>query len=503
LKKFLLAVGFLVLATYLAGYWIPEAASHSTLSLALLIGGYMALTIGANDAANNIGPAVGSGAIPLASALALSALFITAGAFIAGGDVVSTIKTDIIDASLILEQKAYIRVMLSALLAAALWLHLATALGIPVSTTHTIVGGVVGGGLTAGGVDIANWQKLATIAGSWLAAPLLGGAIAALFLYFIKRTITYQPDMLRAARRVVPLLLASMGWAFAVYLILKGLNKVLLVDVKRAILTSLVMAVGLYLIVKPGIDHAADHLSKSKADINRLFNLPLIFAAALLSFAHGANDVANAIAPVAAIREALVGTGITQQAVLPLWMLSVGALGIALGVLLYGPKITRTIGMEITELDQMRAFCVAMAVAITVILASQLGLPVSTTHVVVGAVFGVGFLREYLKTNYAEKLDKIKRHHQTQDEDSVRAFLKRFERATYQEKAAMLKALKTDQNTIELSKKERKALRKLHSKELVKRSTFLKILFAWLITLPVAGIFAAVIYRLAGLIQPL
>ena len=196
------------------------------LVIAAMIGGYMAMNIGANDVANNVGPAVGSHAITLFGAIAIAAIFEASGALIAGGDVVGTIKKGIIDPELIADRDTFIWLMIAALLAAALWLNMATALGAPVSTTHSIVGGVLGAGIAAGGWGIADWGQVSQIAASWVISPVFGGLIAAAFLYFIKRTITYKQDMLASAKRMVPLLVSIMALAFSTYLGLKGLKKI-------------------------------------------------------------------------------------------------------------------------------------------------------------------------------------------------------------------------------------------------------------------------------------
>ena len=206
--------------------------------------------------------------------------------------------------------------------------------------------------------------------------------------------------------------------------------------------------------------------------------------------------------PLAAINDAVHGGGVTIKAAIPLWVMMVGAIGIALGLALYGPKLIKTVGTEITELDKMRAFCVAMAAAITVIVASQLGLPVSSTHIAVGGVFGVGFLREYLEANDARKIDEIKEHHADDEPEIVEAFLNEFEAATIAEKGMMLKKLKNQKKAL-LHKAERKTLKKVYRTELVKRSILLKIVAAWVITVPVAAILAALLYyTIRGMLLP-
>jgi PiT family inorganic phosphate transporter len=473
------------------------------LVIAAMIGGYMAMNIGANDVANNVGPAVGSRALTLTGAIFIAAIFEASGALIAGGDVVGTIKKGIIDPALINDTDVFIWLMMAALLAGALWLNLATAIGAPVSTTHSIVGGVLGAGIAAGGFGIADWGTMGQIAASWIISPVLGGIIAAAFLYLIKRTITYKSDMLDAAKRMVPLLIGIMAWAFGTYLVLKGLKKIWKVDMPVALALGFAIAITIYLLSSKLLKRKAARLENNKRAINTMFTVPLIFAAALLSFAHGANDVANAIGPLAAINDAITHGGIATKASIPLWVMMIGALGIAIGLALYGPKLIRTVGSEITELDQTRAFCIALAAAITVIIATQLGLPVSSTHIAVGAVFGVGFLREYLKANYARIIDEIEEHHQGRDHTEVEEFLENFDKETIEGKRQLLQQLKEHRAPAELSKRERKGLNKIYRRELVKRSALLKIVAAWLITVPVSGLLAAILYyAIRGMMLP-
>ncbi len=463
------------------------------LVVAAMIGGYMAMNIGANDVANNVGPAVGSKALTLTGAIMIAAFFEAAGALIAGGDVVSSIKKGIINPQAFSDD-SFIWLMMAALLAGAIWLNVATAMGAPVSTTHSIVGGILGAGMAAGGADIVNWEKMGAIAMSWVISPVIGGLIAASFLYLIKRTITYKQDMLAAAKLVVPYLISFMGWAFSTYLILKGLKKIWKVDFLTAAGIGFLIAVVIFLIVRPLIKNAATRLSNNKEGVNSLFTIPLIFSAALLSFAHGANDVANAVGPLAAINAAISTGEVVAKAAIPLWVMMIGAIGISIGLALYGPKLIRTVGSEITELNKMRAFCIAMAAAITVIIASQLGLPVSSTHIAVGGIFGVGFLREYLKHSYSNMIAEIKHHHESSNPQEVEDFLNRFKNANLETKKLMLLELKNKSNKAQLSKKERKQLKRQYNNELVKRSHLFKIVTAWVITVPLSGILAAILY---------
>jgi PiT family inorganic phosphate transporter len=471
---------------------------------AAMIGGYMAMNIGANDVANNVGPAVGSHAITLTGAIVIAAFFEAGGALIAGGDVVGTIKSGIINPDLVADRDTFIWLMIAALLAAAVWLNFATAVGAPVSTTHSIVGGVLGAGIAAAGWGIADWSVVGQIAASWIISPVMGGAIAAGFLYLIKHTITYKQDVLAAANRMVPVLVAIMALAFATYLMLKGVKKIVSVSFPVALLIGVVMAVAVFLIMRPYIARKTATLENRKHSVNDLFTIPLIFAAALLSFAHGANDVANAVGPLAGINEAIMAGGVAARASIPLWIMAVGAIGIALGLALYGPKLIKTVGSEITELDKMRAFCIALAAAITVIIASQLGLPVSSTHIAVGGVFGVGFLREYIKSSYARMLDQIREHHADHDPEAVEAFLARFEAADVATKGEMLRNMKAQAAEERLlGKQERRGLGRVHRVELVKRNLLLRIAAAWIITVPIAAVLSAMFFfMIRGMLLP-
>ena len=485
------------------------------LAIAALFGAYMAMNIGANDVANNVGPAVGSKALTMGGAIVIAAIFEGAGAFIAGGDVVKTIKKGIIDIDAFGgNADPFIWAMMAALLAAALWLNFATMMKAPVSTTHSIVGGVMGAGIAAAGFTIVSWGTMGKIAASWVISPVLGGVIAAIFLYAIKKTIVFKNDKVAAARKWVPIFVAIMSWAFVTYLTLKGLKKiwpsivdilVFLPDEKKpsfliAAIFGLIVAGVVYIILKKTVANRATNLHNTRDSINLLFTVPLIFAAALLSFAHGANDVANAIGPLAAINDAVMTGGISAKAGIPIWVMAVGALGIALGLALYGPKLIRTVGSEITELDQMRAFSVAMAASITVIIASQLGLPVSSTHIAVGGIFGVGFLREYLtSTGQVEMIEK--KQNNIEDEKRVlKAYsgeLKTLEdkadktKSDYERIVDLYKAIDHEEAKIKASKKHIKSVEKV---KYVKRDAVKKIIAAWVITVPAAAVLSAAIF---------
>ncbi len=496
--KLLAAAAFLVLIFVATAGYFGLSGNMFLLVASAVIGGYMALNIGANDVANNVGPTVGAKALTMTGAIVIAAICEASGALVAGGDVVSTIKKGIIDPAMITNAQVFVWVMMSALLAAAVWLNAATAVGAPVSTTHSIVGGVLGGGIAAGGLGIANWDKMGAIVASWVISPVMGGLIAAAFLYLIKRTVTYRSDKIAAAKKVVPLLVAVMSWAFTTYLVVKGLKKIWKVDFGVAVLLGLAVAVLIYVLVTPRIRRRADALENSKHGVADLFTVPLIFSAGLLSFAHGANDVANAVGPLAAIHDAVVHGAVARKAAIPLWVMLIGALGISFGLALYGPKLIRAVGHEITDLDKIRGFSVAMAAAITVLIASQLGLPVSSTHITVGAVFGVGFLREYLKLNYDYLCEEISHYHGGKNKARGQAFLEAFDAASFREKGEMLAELKKKGLKKTFSKKQRKKLKKQYRRQLVKRSALKRIVAAWLITVPASALIAALLFWVAS-----
>ncbi len=405
-----IALLFLVTAGILATSQIGAAPNGMLMIAAAVVGGYMALTIGANDVANNVGPAVGARALTMSGALIIAAIFECAGALIAGGDVVRTISKGIIDPALVPSGDVFVWVMMSALLASALWVHLATFVGAPVSTTHSIVGGVLGAGLAAVGVNVVNWFVVSSILISWLISPLIGGMIAAACLAFIKINLIYQENKIVAARRWVPVLVALMAATFSAYLVIKGLNHVWSPDLPAiATLAVLVFAL-VYLAAKPWVRSQSEGMENRNQNLRKLFHLPLICSAALLSFAHGSNDVANAVGPLAAILGSTTSGTLTGGIGVPFWVMLIGAAGISLGLFLFGPHIVRIVGEKITKLNPMRAFCVALSAAVTVLIASQLGLPVSTTHIVVGAVFGVGFFREFYTAHSRRRRNYVRTH---------------------------------------------------------------------------------------------
>ena len=451
------ALLFLALAGLIASFHIGAGPNAFIIIAAAVIGGYMALNIGANDVANNVGPAVGARALTMTGALLMAAVFESAGALIAGGNVVETISKGILDPALVPDRTTFTWVMMSALLASALWVHLATFLGAPVSTTHSIVGGVMGAGIAAVGTGPIDWFVVWAITASWILSPLIGGVIAAAFLAFVKTFIIYQDDKIAAARRWVPMLIALMASAFSAYLLIKGFSHVW----KPTVATVVALAAGVFLIVyfltKPWVFAQSEGMENRNQSLRKLFHVPLICSAALLSFAHGANDVANAVGPLAAILHNAEGAPITNSINLPFWVMLIGALGISLGLFLFGPRIVRMVGVKITRMNPMRAFCVALSAAITVIVASWLGLPVSSTHIAVGAVFGVGFFREYYTTHSRRRRRFVKTHR-------------------HQHIRRRPTGLERDEQ---------------RRRKLVRRSHFMGIVAAWVITVPAAAIISA------------
>ncbi len=449
-----IALAFIVLAGLGAGVFFGGSAMSMVVIAAAAFGAYMAINIGANDVANNMGPAVGANALTMGGAIVIAAVAESAGALLAGGDVVSTISKGIIDPAAVSSSNVFIWAMMAALISSALWVNLATWVGAPVSTTHSVVGGVLGAGVAAAGTAAVNWPTMGKIAASWVISPVLGGVIAALFLAFIKAKIIYQDDKIAAARRWVPVLVAIMAGAFASYLALKGLKKIVKIDLETALLIGAGIGALSYVITAPLIKRQSEGMENRNKSLKALFGLPLVISAALLSFAHGANDVANAVGPLAAIVHATEFGDFATKVTIPTWVMVIGAFGISFGLFLFGPKLIRMVGSQITKLNPMRAYCVSLSAAITVIVASWLGLPVSSTHIAVGAVFGVGFFREW---HMERRLKKT---------------------------AAGRPAEKR------IAPEERRR------RKLVRRSHFMTIVAAWVITVPAAALLSAVIYLL-------
>ncbi len=370
------------------------------IALAVVFGVYMTWGIGANDVANAMGTSVGSRAISIKQAIVIAALFEFSGAFIAGGNVTATIRKGIIDPSAVVNNpEILVFGMLAALLAAAIWLMIATSRGWPVSTTHTIVGAIIGFAVAGIGSDAVAWGKVSQIAASWVVSPLLGGLIAFMLMQSIRRLILDTEHPFESAKRWGPAYVFLVGFIISLVTLFKGLEH-LNIDLSVgmsffvAVLFGLVLAfIGWLMIRRVVVDPGADK-DFHYASVEKVFVPMMLFTACAMAFAHGSNDVANGIGPLAAVVSIVRSGGeVAQKAELPLWILVLGGTGIVVGLATMGYRVMQTIGTNITELTPSRGYCATLAAAATVVLASRTGLPVSTTHIAVGAVIGVGLAR--------------------------------------------------------------------------------------------------------------
>ncbi len=370
------------------------------LAVAAVSGLYMAWTIGANDVANAMGTSVGSGALTLRGAILVAAIFEFGGAMLVGGSVTDTIRKGIVDLPALGTDPMVIAVgMTSCLIAAGLWLNLATYAGWPVSTTHSIVGAVVGFGVTAGGLSAVDWSTMGSIAASWVISPLLGGVLGYLLFMLIRKTILTREDPLHAVARLGPIFVFPIIVTLSLSAMFKGL-KPLRLDLAFGPALQIAVGCGIFasLLAAPVFRHFAkvrvtdiDRESKL-ARTEKVFMVLQVMTACFVAFAHGSNDVANAVGPLAAVFSA-VKEGVTETVQVPTRVILIGGLGIVVGLATYGYKIMATIGKRITELTPSRGFAAEFAAASTIVVASKMGLPVSTTHTLVGAVVGVGFGR--------------------------------------------------------------------------------------------------------------
>lgn len=413
----------------------------ATVAAGMALAIYFALTIGANDVSNSLSPAVGSGAIGLRAGLALVAVAEIAGAVLAGERVSATLSLRIVNSAQLLADGQAAPAMLAALLAAAIWMNLATWAGAPVSTTHSIVGGIAGAGVAVYGLSAVNWGGVAVIALGWIASPVAAALVAAGLLALVRERIGMAADRAAAARRWLPAMVAALTALAAGMLIGGPLGQ------GKAVSLVLMLAIGAAVRVA-ALAHlnrriAAAALIGAEPRQRDLFAVPLVLAAVLMAFAHGANDASNVTAPLGLILAAAgqAGGAPAGSALQPIATLAAGG-GLALGGLLFGRRLVVMVGSRITRLNPVRAFCVSLGTSAVVIGASWLGLPVSTTHVAVGGVFGVGFYREW--------------------EDRRR-------------------------------KRDRKALpvEETRRRTLVRRAHVRRILFAWAITLPASASLAA------------
>lgn len=446
---------FVGLAMIYAGAYAFGQQSPMVLVIAAALAAYMAMNIGANDVTNNTGAAVGARAMTMRQALIMAAVFEILGAVIAGREVTGTISSGVVNASTLPDAQALTAIMMAALMAAAVWINLATFLNAPVSTTHSIVGAIIGAATASTGFAVVEWRVIAEIVVSWIASPLIGGLIAAALLFFIEETILNRRDKIAAGRFWVPLLIALMAGAFGAYVALQFATRG---HFPRGLVLPL--GAGLFvvawLLTIPAVRRATEGLENRNTSFRVLFRFPLIASSALLCFAHGANDVSNAIGPLSAIVDA--ATPAPDGDATPLWALLIGAFGMSVGLLLYGPRLIVLVGEQITRLNPVRSYCVSLSAALTVLTASWAGLPVSSTHIAVGAVFGVGFFREWYVNRWRPKPAKTSRH-ADDGEPSV-----------------------AEENTEELRRRR-----------LVRRSHFMTIVGAWMITLPASAGVAALL----------
>jgi len=373
---------------------------QTLLIIACIVGFFMAWGIGANDVANAMGTSVGARALTLVQAVLVACIFEFAGAYLAGGEVTSTIRKDIIDSTIIGQTpELLVFGMIASLLAAGIWLLVASYFGWPVSTTHSIVGAIVGFASVGIGFDVVMWPKVASIASSWIVSPVLAGTISFLLFTSVKRLILQKQDPFASAKRYVPFYMFLAGFLMSMVTFLKGLKHVgLSFTFSQSIAWSLVFALVVTLIgtlLLQRIDNTIREKNGAMFDgVERVFAVLMVFTACSMAFAHGSNDVANAIGPLAAVVSVVQSGGVVAaQSTIPSWVLLIGATGIVIGLAMLGLRVMMTVGRAITELTPSRGFAAELAAAGTVVIASGTGLPISTTHTLVGAVIGVGLAK--------------------------------------------------------------------------------------------------------------
>lgn len=370
------------------------------IGLAALFGLLMAFGIGANDVANAMGTSVGAKALTVKQAILIAMVFEFAGAFLAGGEVTSTIRKGIIDASSMAETpELLVFGMMASLLAAGIWLIIASYFGWPVSTTHSIVGAIVGFAAVGIGMEVVQWSKVGSIVASWVVSPLLSGTMAFMLFTSVQKLILNTENPLANARKYVPFYMFLAGFMIALVTLLKGLKHV---GIDLSFGQSILIAIGIGAVVlvigKIFISRQKVEVSDDKdfhyASVEKVFAVLMVVTACGMAFAHGSNDVANAIGPLAAVVSVVESEGVIgAKSGLPIWILLLGGGGIVLGLALFGAPVMKTIGKKITELTPSRGFAAELAAATTVVIASGTGIPVSTTHTLVGAVLGVGMAR--------------------------------------------------------------------------------------------------------------
>lgn len=368
--------------------------------LAIIFGLFMTWGIGANDLANAMGTSVGSGAVTIRQAIIIAIIFEFSGAVLAGGHVTSTIRKGIIDPSGIVNNpEILVYGMLASLLATAFWLMIASWKGWPVSTTHSIIGALIGFAIVGIGPDAVKWGKVGSVVASWVVSPVVGGTVAFLLVMSTRKLIFNTNDPLKSAKRYAPVYVFLVGFIISLVTIFKGLTHL---KINLSVFQSFCVAVLLGLlsaclswifIRKVEEDREADR-DFHFASVEKVFAPMMLFTACAMAFAHGSNDVANGIGPLAAVMSIISSGGeVMQESDLPVWILLLGGTGIVLGLVTLGYRVMMTVGQKITELTPSTGFCAQLAAATTVVIASRTGLPVSTTHILVGAVLGVGIAR--------------------------------------------------------------------------------------------------------------
>lgn len=367
--------------------------------LAGALGLFMAWGIGANDVANAMGTAIGSKALTLKQAVIIAAIFEFSGAFLAGGQVTSTIRKEIIDSSVFADSpELLIFGMLASLTAAGIWLLIASRAGWPVSTTHTIVGAIVGFAVVALGMEAVHWGKVGNIVMSWIISPIMSGTLAYFLFRSVQKLILNTENPLANAKKYVPIYIFATGFMIALVTIFKGLKHIGLEFTPAqsygiAVLVGLaITGCGMFYISRLNFD-PADDKDFHFANVEKIFSVLMVVTACAIAFAHGSNDVANAVGPMAAVISIANEGMVTQKSAMPAWILLVGGIGIVFGLATYGKKVIATVGSNITELTPSRGFACLLAASTTVVVASSTGLPISTTHTLVGAVLGVGLAR--------------------------------------------------------------------------------------------------------------
>lgn len=367
--------------------------------LAAIFGLFMAWGIGANDVANAMATSIGSKVLTIRKAIIVAAIFEFAGSVLAGGEVTSTIRGGIIDADVLADQPdLLVDGMLASLLAAGTWLLIASAMGWPVSTTHSIVGAIVGFAAIGIGMEVVKWDEVGTIAASWIVSPLVSGIVAFMIFSSVQRLILETPDPFKNAKKYVPIYIFATGFFITLITLLKGLKHVgLQLSEWQSYGIATLIGVLAVVVATPFLQRISISETATRAErfvgVERVFAVLMVFTACSMAFAHGSNDVANAIGPVAAILGVLKTGGVASKSAVPLWLLLMGGIGIVVGLATYGRHVIKTIGQNITHLTPSRGFAAELAAAGTVVVASGIGLPISTTHSLVGAVVGVGFAR--------------------------------------------------------------------------------------------------------------